>query len=163
MRRRRSRGSAVLYVVLLAPVLLLVLAMVVDIGGVQLQKERLRSALDEAVVTGSAAAAAGGVAARLDTAAAERSVRTAIFLNLEPLAGELNGVTPEDVAQSARVAVVTDVPASDPFDPSTQLTEPTVAVQIAAPVSTGLLAVAGMPSTQVLTLSASAQLRLAGT
>ncbi|TMC50613.1 MAG: hypothetical protein E6J14_03390 [Chloroflexi bacterium] len=163
VHHRFSRGSAVLYVVLLSPVLLLMLALVVEGGALQLERERLRSAVDEAVVDAGAVAASGGTEARLDQSRAAEMVRASLLDNLRPLQGELAGADAAEVAARAEVAVVQSVPSPDPFHPDVILHRPTIEVRVRAPVRSDLLHVlAGLAPSLTMTVVAGADLRLAG-
>ena len=147
---------------MLSPILLLSLALAVEIGSLQLQRQRLVSALDQSVVVASATAALAGVAAQLDPQVATDAVRTSLAENLTPLTAILAGVSPLEVARGADVIVVTNVPSSDPLGGGRVLTHPTIVARIFAPVKTGLLAAAGLPSTTILTLTARADLSFTG-
>lgn len=161
--RRRQRGSAVLYVIVLSPVLLLSLALAVQLGALQLEKERLRSALDEAVVVAaSRAAAVDSAGAQVDGARAAALLRTSLDDNLRPLEDQIDGLSPEAVAAAAEVAVVGDVPALDPLGSGALLRRPTLEARVRIPVRTGLLAFAGLPGSVTLTLTTSADLRRTG-
>ena len=162
-RRRTGGGQAVLYVVLLSPVILLCLTAAVGLGALQLEKQRLRSALDEATLV---AAARGGDQptgqlnlGRGDTA---QLVRQSIADNLRPLAGHLDGADPDQVAATADVAVIVDVPSADPFDGSLVVRRPTLEVRMRAPIRAPLLGLAGLPQAVTLTLTSSADLRVGG-
>jgi len=158
---RRARGSSVLYVIVLSPVLLLGIALATEAGGLQMQKERVRSALDAAVVVAAASASRAGAAARLDTARAEAVMRAVLRDNLAPLQSAFAGATAQTIAQDADVAVVTDVPAPDPFGNGT-LRRPTLEVRVRVPLRTGLFTAAGLAPSVTVTLVASAGLREAG-
>jgi Flp pilus assembly protein TadG len=160
-RHRTQRGSTVLYVVVLSPVLLLALALAVDVGALQLQRQRLHSAVDQAAVVAASSAARAGTAAGLDPHTAAALLRQALVDNLQPDANDLVGTTPEAIAAAAAVQVITDVPASDPFAPGATLTRPTIETRVQLPVRTGLLRLAGVPATVTLTLVAAADLRVA--
>jgi len=159
---RRARGSSVLYVIVLSPVLLLGIALATEAGGLQMQKERVRSALDAAVVVAAASASRAGAAARLDTARAEAVMRAVLRDNLAPLQSAFAGATAQTIAQDADVAVVTDVPAPDPFAPGSVVRRPTIEVRVRVPLRTALFAAAGLPPVETLTLGAAAGLREAG-
>jgi len=152
----------VLYVVLLSPVLILCMALAIDVGALQLQRERLASALDQSVVVASSFAALAGTSAGLDPQTAVVELQTSLVENLTPLDAIISGATPREVALSADVAVVSSVPSRDPFGGPEVITHPTIEARIRVPVSTGLLAVTGMPSTTLLTLIAHADLSFTG-
>ena len=158
--RRTQRGSSVLYVIVLSPVLLLSIALATEAGALQMQKQRLRSALDASVVVAAAAAAHAGGAARIDVARADSVARDVIADNFTPLAAAFgNDTTALALARDADVAVVVDVPAPDPFDSGAVVRRPTLEVRVRVPLRTGLFAAAGLPRTVTVTLVASAGLR----
>jgi len=161
-RHHSRRGSSVLYAVVLSPILLLSLALAVEVGVLQLTKQRLRSAVDQAAVVAVAGRAQAGPHAQLDRGAAAALLRTALAENLRPLAHDIDGISADDVASNADVAVITEVPAPNPFDPSALVRRATVEVRARIPVRTGLLSVAGVPATVTLTLVAAADLRVTG-
>jgi Flp pilus assembly protein TadG len=163
-RRRlgRARGQAVLYAVVLSPVLMLCLTLAVELGALQLEKQRLRSAVDEATTVAAARDASGSAAITLDAARTAGLVRQSLADNLAPLEGHLDGVTADQVAQAADVAVIVEVPAADPFDSTRTLQRPTIEARVRAPVHAGLLGLAGLPSTITFTLVATADLRVVG-
>jgi Flp pilus assembly protein TadG len=158
-----QRGQAVLYVIVIFPVILLCLVAAVGLGALQLEKQRMRSALDEATAV---AVARGGEqpAGRLtlDPTTTAALVRQSIADNLGPLADQLDGVGPAQVAADADVAVVVDVPATDPFDAGAVIRRPTLEVRMRAPVHASLLGFAGLPQAVTLTLTSSADLRVGG-
>jgi hypothetical protein len=158
----REGGSSVLYVVVLSPVLLLSLALATEVGGLQMQKERLRSALDQSTVVAAAAAARAGSTAGIDRSRAIAVMREVLAQNLAPLSSAFADASASAVASDADVAVVTDVPAPDPFDAAALVRHPSIEVRVRVPVHTGLFAVAGLPSTETLTLTSSAALRETG-
>jgi Flp pilus assembly protein TadG len=162
-RRRAQRGSSVLYVIVLSPVLLLGMALATEAGALQMQRQRVRSALDASVVVAAASASHAGVAARLDEARAAAVMREVLAENLAPLASNFSSADAAAVARNADVAVVVDVPAPDPFDSTATLRRPTLEVRVRVPLRTGLFAAAGLPPTVTVTLVASAGLREADT
>lgn len=159
--RRRERGSSVLYVIVLSPVLMLGIALATEAGGLQMQRQRLRSALDNSVVVAAASAARAGVSARLDSVRAARVMREVLAENLAPLESAFATGTAESVAEDADVAVVTDVPAPDPFGSGT-LQRATLEVRVRVPLRTDLFTAAGLAPSVTVTLVASAGLREAG-
>jgi uncharacterized membrane protein len=162
-RRYRERGSAVLYTILLSPILMLSLALVVEVGAIQLTKERLRSAADMATVDAAAQAANSAFSGRLDPAVADAATRQALVDNLSPLESQISGgATALSVADDATVYVVTSVPAADPLHPGQVLTVPTIESQIQVPINTGLLAAAVLPQQVTLTIDSIATVREAG-
>lgn len=161
-RRRTERGSSILYVVVLAPVIFLCLALALESGALQLEKERLRSAADVAVEAAANRLSSVNGGVHLDVADADAVVREALLDNLQPLAGEIVGESPADVAASAQLEVVTDVPAGDPFSEGRVLLRPTVEILLDVPVRSGLLSVAGLPPVLHMTIESSADLRVVG-
>lgn len=161
--RGAERASSVLYAIVLSPVLLLGVALAVQLGALQLERQRLQSAVDEAVVVAAgreARASSQGVG--LDASTATASFRLALAENLAPLAGHLAGVDVAAVARAADVRVITDVPAPDPFGSGGLLRRPTIEARVRAPVRSGMLGLAGLPSRLVVTLTSSADLRRTG-
>jgi len=159
MRRHRQRGSSVLYVVVLSPVLLLSMALATEAGALQMEKQRVRAALDASVVVAAAAAAHAGSAARIDVARADSVARDVLVDNLTPIASTFGDTTALAIARDADVAVIVDVPAPDPFDSGAVVRRPTLELRIRIPLRSGLFAAAGLPRTVTVTLVASAGLR----
>jgi Flp pilus assembly protein TadG len=160
--RHGMRGQAVLYVVVLSPVLLLCLTLAVELGALQLEKQRLRSAVDEATTVAASRDAAGNASLTLDSARTADLVRESLADNLAPLESHLDGVTATQLAMTADIAVVIQVPAADPFDSARTLERPTIEARVRAPVRAGLLGLAGLPSTVTFTITSSADLRIVG-
>jgi hypothetical protein len=152
----------VLYVIVLSPVLLLGIALATEAGGLQVQKMRVRSALDASVVVAAASASGAGTAARLDGARAVAVLREVVRENLLPLQGAFLGADASSVAAAAEVAVLTEVPAPDPFAPGAVIRRPTLEVRVRIPLRTGLFTAAGLPPSETVTLVAAAGLREAG-
>lgn len=159
---RPQRGSTVLYVVLLSPILMLSLALAVDLGGLQLQRQRLSSAVDQAAVVAASGAAGVEGTAQLDPGAAVSRFRQALVDNLSPLAGDIAGATPESIARAAEVYPITTVPATDPLGNAGTVRRPTIEARVRVPVRAGLLHLAGIPDTVTLTLITAADLRELG-
>jgi hypothetical protein len=161
-RRFRQRGSSVLYVVGLSPVLLLSLALATEAGGLQMQKERVRSALDQSTVVAAAAASHAGGSVSIDRSRATVVMRDVLAANLAPLAAAFAGASAHSIARDADVAVITDAPAPDPFDSAAVVRHPSIAVRVRVPLHTGLFVAAGLPTTVTVTLTSSAALRETG-
>jgi Flp pilus assembly protein TadG len=159
---RRQRGSAVLAAVLLSPVLLLALALAVQAGALQLERQRVHSAVDEAVITAVSGASTAGAAATVDHGRAAALLREALAAALRPLEGELGGTRADAVAAGAEVAVIDDVPAADPFTPGEVVLRPAIEARVRVPLDTGLLRVAAVPPTLTVTVVSGADLRRAG-
>ena len=157
-----QRGQAVLYAIVLSPVLLLCLALAVELGALQLEKQRLRSAIDEATTVAAARDAAGGATVSLDPARTAALVRQSLADNLAPLESHFDGVSATQVAEAADVAVVVNVPAADPMGTGSMLTRPTVEARVRAPVKAGLLGLVVLPTSVTFTLVSSADLRIVG-
>jgi hypothetical protein len=157
--RRSCRGSAVLYAVVLSPLLMLGLALAVQAGALQLERQRVRSAVDEAAVTAATAAAGAGAAAGVDRSRAAALLREALAVSLRPLEGELGGAGADAVAAAAEVVVVDGVPAPDPFATGRVVRRPAIETRVRVPLSTGLLRIAAVPPTLTLTVVTGADLR----
>jgi hypothetical protein len=150
------RGQSVLYVVVLLPVLLLILALSIEVGTIQITNVRLRSAVDLATVSGASVVdplfygQTGRL--RLDRNGAAVVAR-------EFLARNLLAIDPDRrVATSAEITIVNDVPARDPYT-GTLLDRPAVCIHARLPVRAGLLRLVGTSAWVTLTASASAELR----
>jgi hypothetical protein len=154
--RRGGRGQSVLYVVVLMPVLLLVLAISLQVALLQLDALRLRSAVDLASVGGAAVVDAGYYGRtgrlRLDPRGAAVAARAILARNLSGVAAG------RDATLSAEIAVLNDVPARDPYS-GAQLDRPAVCIRARLPVAAGLLRLAGAPAWISLTRTADAELR----
>jgi len=161
-RGSRPRGSAVLCAVVLSPILMLGLALAVQLGALQLERQRVRSAVDEAAVTAAAGAVDAGAAARVDHARAAALLREALATALRRLEGDLGGEGADAVATAAEVAVVDEVPAPDPFTAGATVSRPAIEARVRVPLRTGLLRVAAVPPTLTLTVVSGADLRRAG-
>jgi uncharacterized membrane protein len=157
-----QRGQSTLYAILLMPMLLMVLSLVADVGSLQVERIRLRWASDMALVDAvtevDAAHYAGTGEIRLD-AGAEAVYRTYLSANLDSVRGVMaEAATPESVAAGAEVAVVNTVPAANPFN-GHRLDRPAVCARFRVPIKTGLLSLAGLPSSQTLTIAGDAEIR----
>jgi len=161
-RRTRQRGSSVLYVVVLSPVLLLSLALATEVGGLQMEKERVRSALDQSTVVAAAAASRAGDGVGIDTVRAIAVARDVLAANLAPLSPAFAGSSATGIARAADIAVITDVPAPNPFDSRDVIRHPSIAVRVRVPLHTGLFAAAGLPTVEQVTLTSTAALRETG-
>jgi Flp pilus assembly protein TadG len=158
----RQRGSSVLYVVVLSPVLLLSLALATEAGGLQMQKQRVRSALDQSTVVAAAAASHAGRGVSIDRSRATTVMREVLAANLAPLASAFAGATGHSIARDAEIAVITDVPTPDPFDSTALVRHPSIEVRVRVPLHTGLFVAAGLAPTVTVTLASSAALRETG-
>lgn len=110
------RGQSVLYAVLLMPTVFLVFALAIDIAGLQLDKLRMRYALDMATVTAATAVDRNTYIQtgrlRLDPNTATPVTREYLLRNLSGLP---NTSTSEQIAADADITVVNQVPAHDPY------------------------------------------------
>lgn len=159
----RRRGSAVLYTIILSPILFLCLALALEAGAIELQKARLRSAADVATSTASASVSfANGDLASLGRDRADAAARASLRDNLLPLEAQMRGSNATRVSEDADIALVTAVPARSPYDQTTTLSRPTLLIRMRVPVSSGLLSVAGLPATLTLTILSSSDLRVVG-
>jgi hypothetical protein len=113
-------------------------------------------------VVAAAAAARAGSTAGIDRSRAIAVMREVLAQNLAPLSSAFADASASAAARDADVAVVTDVPAPDPFDAAAVVRHPSIEVRVRVPVHAGLFAVAGLPSTETLTLTSSAALRETG-
>jgi uncharacterized membrane protein len=158
-----QRGQSTLYTILLMPLLLMVLSLVADVGSLQVELVRLRWANDMALVDAvtevDAAHYASSGEVRLD-AAADSVYRRYLVANLATMRGVMaDGATPESVAAAADVAVINSVPATNPFNGHT-LDRPAVCSRMSVPLKTSLLGLAGLRSSQTLTISGDAEIRI---
>jgi len=160
---RGSVGSAVLYTIVLSPLIVLSLALVVEVGSLQLVKQRLSSAADMATVDAAAEAANSDVSGRIDTSLAITAARQALYDNLQPLAGQIAGTSAFNVAETADIYVITTTPSADPLQPGHILTVPTIEALVHVPVRSGLLAASGLPNAITMNITSSAAVREAGT
>lgn len=159
---RGAAGSAVLYTIVLSPLIVLSLALVVEVGSLQLVKQRLSSAADMATVDAAGVASDASASGHLDAVEAVVATRQALYDNLQPLADQMVGADALAVADSADVYVVTSTPSADPLQPGHVLTVPTVEARIRVPVHSGLLAASGLPNAITMNITSSAALREAG-
>lgn len=153
---REEGGSLALATLLLLPVLLIVLAGILELGVLRVVAERARIAADLAAVTAVNDQDDGYLAStgRIRTAGdADLIAREQFALNLEPLRRSL-AVTPDEIASAADVAVFP----SGGADPRSgrSYEGPTVRIAVDLPVLTpGLAALLARPTTVVHIFSAS--------
>jgi uncharacterized membrane protein len=157
-----QRGQSTLYAILLMPMLLMVLSLVADVGSLQVERVRLRWASDMALVDAvtevDSVHYAGTGEIRLDPGAA-LVYREYLVANLDSMRGVMtDGATPASVAAAAEVAVVNIVPAANPFN-GHRLDRPAVCARFRVPLKTGLLSLAGLRSSQTLTIAGDAEMR----
>ena len=154
----RSRGQSILYAVLLMPTLILVFALAVDLASLQMQKLRLRYAVDLATVTAATAvdepyySQTGRL--RLDPALATSTTRDFLMRNLTGMPGVPE---PAQVAAAADVIVVNQTPAADPYTHAL-LDRPAVCARIRVPYRFLLLGWIGLRVVDV-TVAANAEIR----
>ena len=158
---RRPSGQAMLATILTVPTLLLALVLVVQLGLIMAERQRLQAALDlaalagTAMVDGSQYGSSGQVA--LDPLRATRDARATLERNLAlGSSSEVAGAA--QVAASAEIWVVNDVPARDPFS-GLLLDRPAIAIRVREPFQAGLLRLAGLTPRLMLTVTSDAELR----
>ena len=153
----RSRGQSILYAVLLMPTLILVFALAVDLASLQMQKLRLRYAVDLATVTAATAvdepyySQTGRL--RLDPLLATARTRDFLMRNLTGMPG----VPEPQVAAAADITVVNQTPAADPYTRAL-LDRPAVCARIRVPYRFFLLGWIGLRVVDV-TVAANAEMR----
>lgn len=158
--RGRERGQVAVYAVLLFPVLMLVLALVLAVGTIEMLRSRLHAQLDMAALTATQAidlerlAAGGGPALVPDQAAA--LARAYLAQNVAALGDQL-AVGPDAVAQGAEVAV-SNRPGIDPIT-GIPNTAPTVSIRVRVPVEVPILGLAGLGTRVELVVTGSAAAR----
>jgi uncharacterized membrane protein len=154
----RSRGQSVLYAVLLMPMLILVFALAVDLTSLQMQKLRLRYAVDLATVTAATAvdehyySQTGRL--RLNPELATSTTRDYLMRNLSGLPGI---PAPARVAAAADITIVNLTPAADPHT-GARLDRPAVCARIRVPYRFLLLGWVGLRVVDI-TVAANAEIR----
>ena len=154
----RSRGQSVLYAVLLMPTLMLVFALAVDIATLQMQKLRLRYAVDLAAVTAASAvdteyySRTGRL--QLDPDAATATAREYLLRNLDGLP---DISAPAPIASGADITVINQIPAVDPYT-GMFLDRPAVCARIHVPHRFSVLGWIGIRAVEV-TVAANAEIR----
>ena len=154
----KQRGQSTLYAVLLMPTLFLIVALAVELATLELDRLRLNYALDLATVT--AANAVDPVSysqtgqLRLDPVAATTLTREYLLRNLATMP---DAPHPDDIAASAEITVVNQVPSRDPYR-GLLLDRPAVCARIHVLHHFLLLGWLGMNSVE-MTLSADAEIR----
>jgi Flp pilus assembly protein TadG len=147
-----------LYAVLLMPILILVFALAVDLGSLQMQKLRLRYAVDLATVT-AASEVDRGIYSR--TGRLQLNADTATATAREYLVRNLSGLpdtpNPAAVAAAADITVVNRVPAIDPYT-GMRLDRPAVCARIRVPHRFDLLGWIGLRSVDLM-VAANAEIR----
>jgi len=140
------------------PTLILVVALAVDIASLQMQKLRLRYAVDLATVTAATAvderyySQTGRL--QLDPALATSTTRDFLMRNLTGMPGIPE---PAQVAAAADITVVNQIPAADPYTRAL-LDRPAVCARIRVPYRFFLLGWIGLRVVDV-TIAANAEIR----
>lgn len=154
----RSRGQSALYAVLLMPTLILILALAVDVAGLQMQKLRLRYAVDLATVTAATLVDAPNYSRtgrlQLDPAAATATAREYLVRNL---AGMRDVAAPLAIAAAADITIVNRTPAVDPYTGG-HLDRPAICARIRVPYRFMLLGWVGFNEIE-LVVAADAEIR----
>ena len=154
----RSRGQSVLYAVLLMPTLMLVFALAVDIATLQMQKLRLRYAVDLATVTAAMAVDSEYYSRtgrlQLDPTTATATTREYLLRNLDGLP---DISSPAAIASEADVTVINRVPARDPYT-GMALDRPAICARIHVPHRFSVLGWIGLRAVE-LTIAANAEIR----
>ena len=155
----RARGQSVLYAVLLMPTLILIFALAVDMAGLQMQKLRLRYAVDLATVT---AATLVDVPFYSRTGQLQLDPRTATATAREYLVRNLAGMpeieAPAAIAAAADISIVNRTPAIDPYTGG-HLDRPAICARIKVPHRFMLLGWVGLNEIE-LTIAADAEIRM---
>lgn len=154
----RTRGQSVLYAVLLMPTLILIFALAVDMAGLQLQKLRLRYAVDLATVTAATTVdepyynRTGRL--QLDPNGSEATAREYLVRNLT---GIPDIGAPAAIAAAADIIVVNRTPAVDPYTGG-RLDRPAICARIRTTHRFMLLGWVGINEVQ-LSVAADAEIR----
>jgi len=154
----RSRGQSALYAVLLMPTLILIMALAVDMAGLQMQKLRLRYAVDLATVTAATLVDAPYYSRtgrlELDPASATATAREYLFRNL---AGMPDVAAPLAIAAAADISILNRSPAIDPYTGG-HLDRPAICARIRVPYRFMLLGWVGFNEVDLL-VAADAEIR----
>ena len=154
----RARGQSALYAVLLMPTLILIFALAVDLAGLQMQKLRLRYAVDLATVTAATLVDAPYYSRtgqlRLEPLSATATAREYLARNL---AGTPGIESPAAIAAAADISVVNRTPAIDPYTGG-RLDRPAICARIRTPYRFTLLGWIGLNRVDV-TIAADAEIR----
>ncbi len=154
----RARGQSVLYAVLLMPTLILIFALAVDMAGLQMQKLRLRYAVDLATVTAATLvdmpfySRTGRL--QLDPLTATATAREYLVRNL---AGMPEIEAPAAIAAAADISIVNRTPAIDPYTGG-HLDRPAICARIKVLHRFMLLGWVGLNEIE-LTIAADAEIR----
>jgi len=153
-----GRGQSLLYAVLLLPMLLLVFALAIDIGMLQLETLQLHYALDLATVSAATSVdkafytTSGQL--RIDPSVAIPAARASLLQNLSHLR---DVSSPAQVANDAEITVANQVPGRDPYS-GALLDRPAVCARIRVPHRFSLLGWVGLGSAEI-TLTSDAEIR----
>jgi Flp pilus assembly protein TadG len=154
----RSRGQSALYAIVLMPTLILILALAVEMAGLQMQKLRLRYAVDLATVTAATLVDSPYYTRtgrlQLDPAAATATAREYLVRNL---AGMPDITSPFAIAASADISIVNRTPAIDPYTGG-HLDRPAICARIRVPFRFMLLGWIGVSEVE-LVVAADAEIR----
>ena len=155
---RWQRGQSVLYAVLSFPLLLLIFALAIDIGMLQLDNLRLRYALSLSTVTAATSVDQAFYTAtgqlRLDPATAIPVARRSLYENLAGLPVPIDAAT---LAANAELTVINQVPARDPFSGSI-LDRPAICARLRVPHRFTMLGWIGLSQVET-TITADAEIR----
>lgn len=154
----RSRGQSALYAVLLMPTLILIFALAVDMAGLQMQKLRLRYAVDLATVTAANLVDAPYYSRtgrlQLDPVTATATAREYLARNLASMP---DVAAPPAIAAAADISVVNRTPAIDPYTGG-HLDRPAICARIRVPHRFMLLGWVGFNQVE-LVIAADAEIR----
>ncbi len=154
----RSRGQSALYAIVLMPTLILILALAADMAGLQMQKLRLRYAVDLATVTAATRVDAPYYTQtgqlQLDPVAATATAREYLVRNLT---GMPNVAAPLATAAAADISVVNRTPAIDPYTGG-HLDRPAICARIRVPYRFMLLGWIGVSEVD-LVIAADSEIR----
>ena len=154
----RSRGQSALYAVMLMPTLILIFALAVDMAGLQMQKLRLRYAVDLATVTAATLVDAPYYSRtgrlQLDPAAATATAREYLARNLADMP---DVAAPRAIAAAADISIVNRTPAIDPYTGG-HLDRPAICARIRVPYRFMLLGWVGFNQVE-LVIAADAEIR----
>jgi Flp pilus assembly protein TadG len=158
---RDESGLALLYTVLLLPTVLILVALVLEVGALRVHRARLQSAADIAASAAVTEQDRTALAADGRYRIAPEGVdvaRAMLIAGIEPLSGALApGTTAEAVARSAEIAILE----SGSRDAATNRLHhtPTIRIRFRAPVRTPLLLLASLRDTTTVTIVAAASAR----
>ncbi|GAC1481831.1 MAG: hypothetical protein PVSMB9_07280 [Candidatus Dormibacteria bacterium] len=156
---KRLRGQSILYVVLLMPTLILILSLTIDLGQLQMERLRLRYAVDLAAVSGASSVDAVYYSQtgrlRLDRGAALATTRAYLDANLTAALGSRQAA---NVAGAADITVINDIPGVDPYT-GTRLDRPSVCARIHVRYRLSLIGFLGRLGLGSLNVASTAEIR----